>query len=141
MLIVLSTFIILPLAWFIRAISSKERPVESQKSTRLRRIAGLLAFLFGIVAVVFVGGVLYYTFDALFGGLANIFAISAAAAPFFALAYLLLLIAAGMLTISILAWRNKYWASWARVYFSIVSLAAVAYVVVLGFGGMLTVLF
>jgi pimeloyl-ACP methyl ester carboxylesterase len=141
LLIVLSTFIILPLAWFIRAISSKERPVESQKSTRLRRIAGLLAFLFGIVAVVFVSGVLYYTFDALFGGLANIFAISAAAAPFFALAYLLLLIAAAMLTISILAWRNKYWATWARVYFSIVSIAAIAYVVVLGFGGMLTVLF
>ena len=101
----------------------------------------MLAFLFGIVAVVFVSGVLYYTFDALFGGLANIFAISAAAAPFFALAYLLLLIAAAMLTISILAWRNKYWATWARVYFSIVSIAAIAYVVVLGFGGMLTVLF
>jgi pimeloyl-ACP methyl ester carboxylesterase len=141
LLIVLSAFVILPLAWFIRAIRSKEQPVESKSSTRLRRIAGLLALLFGVVAVVFVVGVLYYTFEALFDGLANIFAISAAAAPFFALTYLLLLLAIAMLTISILAWRNGYWATWARIYYSIISLAAVAYMVVLGFGGMLTVLF
>ncbi|MFL7840449.1 MAG: alpha/beta fold hydrolase [Candidatus Promineifilaceae bacterium] len=140
LLIVLSTFIILPLAWFIRVLSSKERPIESKRSVRLRRIAGLLAFLFGVLAIIFVGGVVYYTFDALFGGLANIFAISSAAGPFFALTYLLLLIAAAMITITILAWRNGYWATRARVYYSIVSIAAVAYVVVLGIGGMLTVL-
>jgi pimeloyl-ACP methyl ester carboxylesterase len=140
LLLVLSTFIVFPLAWFIRAISSKERPVESKNSIRLRRLAGLLAFVFGIVAIIFVGGVLYFTFDALLNGLANIFAISGAAAPFFGLPYLLLLLAVGMVTITILAWRHGYWPTWARVYYSIVSIAAVAYVVVLGVGGMLTVL-
>ena len=140
LLIVLSAFIILPLAWFIRAISSKERPEESQRSVRLRRIAGLLTLVFGFVAVIFVSGAVYFTFEALFNGLANIFAISGAAAPVFALPYLLLLLAAGMVVISILTWRNGYWATWARVYFSIISFAAVAYVVILGVGGMLTVL-
>jgi pimeloyl-ACP methyl ester carboxylesterase len=140
LLIVLSTFVVFPLAWFIRAISSKERPVESKKSIRLRRLAGLLAFGFGIVAIIFVSGVLYFTFDALLTGLANIFAISGAAAPFFGFPYLLLILAVGMVIVTILAWRHGYWAPWARVYYSIVSVAAIAYVVVLGVGGMLTVL-
>lgn len=138
--IVLSAFIVLPLAWFIRVLSSKEHAAEGASSIRLRRLGGLLALGFGFVALIFVSGAAYFTFESIFSGLASIFAISAAAAPFFALPYLLILIAAGMVTITVLAWRNGYWASWARVYFSIVSIAAVAYVIVLGAGGMLTVL-
>ena len=138
--IVLSAFVVLPLAWFIRTLSTKQQPVESSSSKRLRRVGGLLAILFGFVALFFVGGAAYFTFEALFTGLANIFAISSAATPFFTLPYLLLLLAAAMVTVAILAWRNGYWAAWARIYFSLVSVAAVAYVIVLGVGGMLSVL-
>ena len=73
-------------------------------------------------------------------GLASIFAISGQAAPFFAIPPLLVVLAAIMIVIAIIAWERGYWPTWARVYFSVVAIAAVAYVLVLGVGGMLTVL-
>jgi hypothetical protein len=45
-----------------------------------------------------------------------------------------------MIVIAVYAWRNGYWSTIARVYYTVVSIAAVAYVVVLGVGGMLTLL-
>lgn len=140
LLIVLSAFLVFPLAWFIRALSTSDRPVESTTSKRLRWLAGLLVLVFGFMAVIFVSGALYFTVDALVTGLANIFAISAAATPFFAIPPLLLLLAAAMMVITIFAWRHRYWSNLGRLYFTILSIAALAYVVVLGVGGMLTVL-
>jgi hypothetical protein len=52
----------------------------------------------------------------------------------------LLVLSALMIGIMVVAWRNGYWPTWARVYYAVVAIAAVAYVVVLGVGGMLTVL-
>lgn len=141
LLIVLSAFLVLPLAWLIRVLSTKERPSESSPSKRLRRIGGILALTFGLMALLFVAGSAYFTLDAVFSGLASIFAISSAAAPFFAIPPLLMLLAAAMIIIAILAWRGGYWGIWARVYFSVISFAAMAYVIVLEVGGMVTLLF
>ncbi len=140
LMIVLSVFVILPLAWIYRIFSSKEPEAEDPNGRRLRRIAGLLAMLFGLSAVIFVSGAVYYTFEALVSGLASIFAVSSSAAPFFAIPFLLTLLATLMVIVAIIAWRHGYWVRWTRIYFTVVSLAAVAYVLVLAYGGMLTVL-
>ena len=140
LLVVLSAFLILPLAWFISVLSTKERPAESRESIRSRRLAGLLALLFGLLAIIFVSGAVYFTLDSLMTGLATIFAVSGAAAPFFAIPPVLLLLAVAMIVIAIYAWRRGYWSTIARVYYTVISIAAVAYVIVLGVGGMLTLL-
>ncbi|MFN2135362.1 MAG: alpha/beta fold hydrolase [Candidatus Promineifilaceae bacterium] len=139
LLIVLTAFIVLPLSWLIRVFRS-QKPVESQQERRLRRLAGVLSLLFGFAAMVFVGGVAYYAFDAIFSGLATIFAVSGDAAPFFIISLLLPILALGMAVIAIVAWMRRYWPAWARIYYSIISLAAVGYVIALAAGGMFTVL-
>ena len=141
LLIVLTAFLILPLAWIVRAFSKKPVLEEEPAGRKLRWVAGSLVLLFGFMAVIFVSGASYYTLQSLLSGLAGIFAVGAGAAPFFAIPLLLVVLALLMLMVTVVAWRSGLWAPWARVYFSIVTVAAIGYVVVLGTGGMLTLLF
>lgn len=146
LVIVLSAFVVLPLSWLVRKLSKKPQEQtgvvieEDPRARRLRRWAGFVALLFGILAVIFVAGASFFAFQSLLSGLASIFAISGQAAPFFAIPPVLLVLAVVLVVIAMIAWERHYWPTWTRVYFSILALAAVAYVLVLGVGGMLTVL-
>ena len=140
LLIVLSVFLVLPVAWLIRVFGSKDSSPEEKTEKRLRWTAGLTAFAFGILALIFVAGATYYTFESIFSGLATVFAVSRAAAPFFVIPMILTVLSLAMLIVAVLAWQRGYWHRWARVYFTIVTAAALAYVATLSYGGMLTVL-
>ena len=140
LLVVLSAFVVLPLAWLVRVLSTKERPPEDPSGKRLRWAAGILAILFGLVALGFVAGAVYYIFDSLMSGLAMIFAVSADSALVFGLPYLLAVLALAMLGVAFLAWRNGYWSTLARIYYSVVTVSAIAYVIVLASSGMMSVL-
>jgi len=62
-------------------------------------------------------------------------------APLFALPPLLALLAAGLLVSALLGWRpSAGWSGWQRVYYTLLALAALAFVGVLASTGMLTAL-
>jgi pimeloyl-ACP methyl ester carboxylesterase len=146
LLIVLSAFVVLPLTWLIRALRKKpdvHTAVVAQndpRADRLKWLAGIVVLLFGFLAVVFVFGATYFALDSLFSGLASIFAVSGRAAPFFVIPLILVVLAIIMTVLAIISWVRGYWPTWARIYYSVVAISAVAYVIVLGVGGMLTVL-
>jgi hypothetical protein len=110
------------------------------RADRLKWLAGIVVLLFGFLAVVFVFGATYFALDSLFSGLASIFAVSGRAAPFFVIPLILVVLAIIMTVLAIISWVRGYWPTWARIYYSVVAISAVAYVIVLGVGGMLTVL-
>ncbi len=151
---VLSAFVVLPIVWLIGILQrgSKNGDVEEgsveaetavvppKQSRRLKWIGGLTAMLFGFLAIIFVTGASFFTFQSLFNGMASIFSISGAATPFFIIPWLLFLIAVGLATIVIIAWRKGNWSIWLRLYYGFLAVCAIGYVAVIAYGGMLTVL-
>ncbi len=146
LLIVLSAYLVLPLSWLVGRLRKKPLPADNSaanldpRANRLRWVAGLLVLLFGFLAIIFVSGATYFALDAFDSGLVGIFAISGQAAPFFVIPLALAVLAVLLVVIAIIVWLQGYWPSWARVYYSIVAVSAVAYVLVLSIGGMLSVL-
>ena len=138
---VLSAFLVFPLAWLISVIRKKDGlDTVTMSSRRLKWIGALLILLFGLLALMFVAGSTFYTVQSFFNGLANIFAISGAAVPFFYIPPILLLVAIAISYIALVAWRRNIWSSVYRIYYSILAICAVGYVIVLAAGGMMTVL-
>ncbi len=139
---VLSSFLILPLVWLIGLLRRRDplQQIKQSSSRRLKWIGGFLMLLFGLLAVVFVSGTTFYTFQSLFNGLASIFTLSGAVIPFFYIPLILVLIAVSMLFVVFISWRRKTWSIWMRLYYSFLAICAVGYVIVLAMGGMLTVL-
>ena len=139
---VLSSFLILPLVWLIGILQKKDplRRISQTPSRRLKWVGGVLILLFGLLALIFVSGMSFFTVQSLFNGLASIFSISGAAIPFFYIPLMLVVIAIAMIIIVIAAWRRRAWSIWMRMYYSFLAICAVGYVVVLAMGGMMTVL-
>ncbi len=138
---VLSAFLVLPLVWLIGKLRKKDPlPLFVPRGRRLKWMGGLLAMLFGALALLFVTGASFFTIQSLFNGMANIFAISGAAAPFFVIPVFLVIIALLLLLIVIKAWRRRLWPTWIKIYYSFLALCMLGYVVVLAVGGMMTVL-
>jgi pimeloyl-ACP methyl ester carboxylesterase len=139
---VLSSYLVLPLAWLINLFRKKDLLSHAvyPGARRLKWIAAGLTLLFGVLAVVFVAGILVYTIQSFMNGMANIFSLSAAAVPFFVIPLVLAMIALVLLFISVRSWRRSLWSRWTRIYFAFLALCAVGYVLVLAMGGMLTVL-
>lgn len=139
---VLSSFFMLPIVWLITILRRKEPVVPIRQSpARLLKWAGaIIILLYGLMAITFVVGSAFYTMQAVFNGLANMFAVSGAAAPFFLIPPLLAILAVALIVMVLLAWRRKTWSIWMRVYYSFLAICAVGYVIVLAMGGMMTVL-
>ncbi len=146
---ILTAFVVLPVAALIVLLQQKEVTPETavpndqptKRARNLKWIGGLLVLLFGVLALLFIGTAAFFTLEALFSGLASIFAVSGAAAPFFVIPLILLVIAIVLIGITVFAWRKRAWPTWARLYFTFLTICSVGYVAVLAYGGMLTVLF
>jgi pimeloyl-ACP methyl ester carboxylesterase len=139
---VLSSFLILPLVWLI-GILGKQDPLErdgKSKARRLKWVGGALILLFGLLALVFISGTAFFTIQSVFNGMAGIFAISGAAAPFFTIPLILVVLAVILIFVSLLAWRRRAWSIWMRIYYSFLAFCALGYAVVLAYGGMMTIL-
>ena len=150
---ILSAFVVLPLVWLIgvlqrgskkkiddEVIAGETAVVSQSQSRKLKWIGGLTAMLFGFLASIFVAGAGFFTLQSLFNGMASIFAISGAAAPFFIIPWLLLLLAVTLFAIIIIAWRKGNWSIWLRLYYGFLAICAIGYIVVIAYGGMLSVL-
>jgi hypothetical protein len=60
--------------------------------------------------------------------------------PLFLLAPVIILLALGMLALAVMGWKGKYWAVWRKVYFSLLTLAALGCAVWLVTSGSLAAL-
>lgn len=139
---ILSSYLVLPVAWLIGVLRKKDHLARTYdpKARRLKWIGGILALLFGMLALIFVSGVAFFTIQSLLNGMANIFAISRSAVPFFVIPLILILISLGLSIIAVSSWRKKVWPLWAKIYYSFLAICAVGYVIVLTMGGMTTML-
>ena len=85
-------------------------------------------------------GLNVFIFQAIVGPLALISSVSAAAAPLFIIPFMLLLLALGMLAVTVWSWRKSGWSIWNRLYYTFLAVCVMGYVAMLAATGMLSVL-
>jgi pimeloyl-ACP methyl ester carboxylesterase len=139
LLLLLSPFLVWPLAWLVRTIRGRAAGVH-RGIGRARLLAGLL----GLLAFVFVFGLAGVIIaQATQSEVLLLFGVPAWSAPLFVLPLLLALLAIGLLVVASLGWLGRgegTWTGWQRGYYTVLALAAVGFVAVLGSMGMLRVL-
>ena len=127
--------------WLIQSGKSNRRLLTSQEK-RLRRVGRLLVVAFGFIGVLFASALTAVLFIPLIEAspMASMLAVSGSSWPIFAAAWLLVLLAMGMVVTAVFTWRQD-WSVWGKLYYSFLTVCAVGYVVMLGVNGLLTVLF
>ena len=135
--VLLSGVVVFPLLWLIRVVRRKPgrpTPFAAHLAPWTAAIdAGLLlVFLISFVVVVIM---MISKEDTRY-----MFGIPNNAAILMALPLLLVPVTLAMGAFSVSGWAGKYWSIWRRIYYSLVTLAAVGSVAVLGHWGMLTAL-
>ena len=131
-----SAFLVWPLARLLRWV--RKKPAAARRWTRTAQLA---VFLFGMLALVYVGGLSYYVWESLSGPMAGLSVVPAAAAPFLLLAWLLLPLALAILILGVVLWNQRSGPILGRLYYSVMALCALVYVVMLIREGTLTALF
>jgi len=156
LLVVLTPFVIWPLVYLVRTLTRKpEAPVttgaagetpaiqapavRSPADRRLRWVSRILVLLFGALGLVFGVGLLVFIVGSLTNlTLATALALPPSAAPLLWLPAIMLLLAAGIVVAAFLLWRQRGAGSRAgAVYYTIITLCAVALLVVIGEQGLL----
>lgn len=136
--VVLSPFVVWPLVWFGRAIMNNRPPVTPE-NRRLRNTSRFTLLVFGLFALLFSVGLLSFIFVALADQTyATALALPPSAAPLFWLAILLLPLVVALLAIVFMLWDRRGTGSTAgKIYFTIVVLAAVAFIFLIANQGLL----
>jgi pimeloyl-ACP methyl ester carboxylesterase len=137
LLILLTGVVIFPLLWLIRVVRSKPgkpTPFLAHLAPWTAAIdAGLiLIFVIGLIAVIFV---MVSKED-----MRYLFGIPSNAAPILVAPPLAALVTLVMCAFSITGWAGSYWSIGRKIYYSLVTLAGIGCVAVLGYWGMLTAL-
>jgi hypothetical protein len=129
-----TAFVLWPLTGFIRRM--QRRPPDRRWAARL---APWLALATALLGGVFVAGLVALVFDASLRGSDIVLLLGAPMrwAWLFALPLAIGLLAAGMLALTILAWRRRFWGVGRRVYYTALTAAALGLVVSLGMSGLL----
>lgn len=138
LLIILSAFLVWPAVFVVRALGNK--PIDRTPGDRRARwISRGLVLLFGALAFIF--GVALIGFIAAAIGdqtLATALALPSSAAPVLWLPMLLLLVAIGIVGAMVALWRRPGAGSIpGKVYYTVVALAAVALLILIGAQGLL----
>jgi pimeloyl-ACP methyl ester carboxylesterase len=136
LLVLLSFYLVWPAAWLIRLLF--KRPSRTKQPQGLIKWGGpFLAIGASGLGLIFVGGlvllVMLNDLSWLFVGIPKL------AAPLFLAPPLWLLCAIGMVVVAVVVWLRGYWSLWRRVYYTLLTLSALAGVVILAQWGMLTV--
>ncbi|HEY84961.1 MAG TPA: alpha/beta fold hydrolase [Chloroflexi bacterium] len=129
LLILLSAFIVWPLAWLIRALMDRpptNPPRWGWAAWLLVWTLGALSslFLLGIVALIIVEGFINENEIQLLLGVPRVWG------PLFALPLLVAGLSAGVVIFALLSWKGRYWSIWKRLYYSLLALAAISLVIV-----------
>ncbi len=163
LLFLLTAVPIIPALWviiFLRRRKAKERsifefnpdqdghnvvtlPTQTDQSTSFLSVfAGWLAFFSGPLLVIFLTALSYIIFDM---ALANdnrlFYGVRASAQPLFVLPIIFLLLFLIMLLSTIIAWIKRYWSTWTRVYYSLLTVSAALCVIILGLWGVYSAMF
>jgi pimeloyl-ACP methyl ester carboxylesterase len=123
--ILLTAFLLWPLSWFIR------RMQQTAPDRRLSaRLAPWLAIAAALVGVVFVAGLVALVFEVSLGGsdILLLVGVPMRWAWLFALPPAITLLAAGMLALTVLAWRRRFWGVARRSYYTALAVAALGLV-------------
>ena len=137
--LVASPFLVWPIAYLVRAFGEKQA-TNAPEQRRLRLISRAAVLLFGLLAVVFAGGLSYFILATVVADqtLATALALPAAARPVLWLPLLLLILAVFIVVMTFLLWRRTGSGSTAgKVYYTFVAVVAVGLVVLLGAQGLL----
>ncbi|MCB0034659.1 MAG: alpha/beta fold hydrolase [Anaerolineales bacterium] len=137
LLILLTVFFFWPISY----LAEKMRDEPIPRRTTWVKLAGWLTALNTVVMIIFAAGVvwaIFYTYlevpeIALFG-------ITPLARPLFILPYMITILLVLMLVSMVSAWRTNAWSAARRLYYTMLTGAAVVYVVIMGLLGFYTVL-
>ncbi len=134
----LSAWIIWPITIIIHWIQHKRLP-NPPLGARLLRPVVLAAGFFGLV---FIGGLIGAAFYLIASGdLSMLFVgLPSVATPLFFMPPLFLILLVVMVIGTILAWVSNYWSIWGRLYYTILTICAIGYVVILLQWGLIGVL-
>jgi hypothetical protein len=127
LLVLLSFVPIWPLAYLIRKM--RGRPPTKQPPVSISWSALTLVVLMGSLSLLFLIGLIILLFSSDLSTL--LVGIPKAAAPLFVLPPLLLLLAIAIVGVALVVWVKGYWSIWRRVYYTLLTLAAVGVVGVL----------
>lgn len=134
---VISVFVVWFFSFLVNALR-KNPPIQPAEEKRLRRTGYLLAVAFGVLTAIFAIALTGFLATALLDTrFAIALAIPGSAWPIFLIPPLLILIAIGMVIVSIVQWRSGLPSGFGRVYFSLVTLCAIGCLVLLGMQGLL----
>lgn len=138
LLVVLSPFVVWPVIYVVRAVRGRPFP-GLQEDRRLRISSRVLLLVFGGVALVFATGLLVFIIVAFAEPVyASAIALPPTAVVLVWLAAVLLLLAVGALAMTFMLWQQRGASSTGgRIYYTIVSIAAVAFVLLIGAEGLL----
>jgi len=124
LMILLSAFILWPLAWLICTLMDRpptNPPRWGWAAWLLVWALGALSLLFllGIVALIVVEGFVNGNEILLLLGVPRVWG------PLFALPLLAAGLTAGIVLFALLSWKGRYWSIWKRLYYSLLALAAI----------------
>lgn len=135
LLVLLSFILVWPAAYLIRRMRGR-LPTQRPPAGVVWAAIGLVVLMSG-VTLLFLGGLVLLLFSSDLSTL--LVGIPKAAAPLFIVPPVLLLLAGAMGIVAIILWVKGYWSLWRRVYYTLLTLAALALVGVLIQWDMLTV--
>ena len=122
-------------------VQTAERLMHPELPSFLNKTAGWVAFFAGPVLTVFMLG---FTVIVINMALKNdnrlFYGVSSSSWILFTLPLLFLLLSLWMLAANLAAWIKKYWSIWSRIYFTMLTISAIACLLVLAAWGILTAL-
>ncbi len=137
LLIVLSPLLVWPVVYFVQALMDK-RPELSEEGKRVRLIGRALIVGFGILAIVFSAGLATAVVSSIVDQtLATGMVVSGAAGPVLWLPLLLLLLAIGIVILTVLLWRSSDAGSiWSKLYYTLLAISSVGLIFLLAEQGL-----
>jgi pimeloyl-ACP methyl ester carboxylesterase len=137
----LTATLVFPLAWLVKLFQKTESHISTPTPPFIIRIAGWIAALDGPVLFAFLTAWLFVLLQMINANDNRLFfGVSASLRGWFILPILAIIITLAMLVAGILAWIQRYWRIWTRVYYSLLVLSSFACMFVLARWGLLTAL-
>ena len=124
------------IGWFVGFFSNRD---NREPQSRWGRPARLAAALFGVLFVVFLVGfsLVFMTPDPAYGVPAVFFGFTPLVNGLLVLPVILLILVVIMVVFSVVIWRNKIWRASGRIYYSLLTVVALALVWVLAYWNLL----
>lgn len=136
LLVLLSVLLVWPIIWLVQKLQQR-RTESTEPPPLLLRVAPWIAALNGILLVIFPIALVALIFSlGLEGSNILLLGIPAGWAPLFILPLICALLTLAMLAGTVQAWIGGFWSIWKRSYFTLLTLAALLCVFLLGVWGM-----